>query len=118
MKMARSKPEIAIDGINIALYPDILCRTLYQCRLVQHLLEVLRSAEVKYRWRYPFSLNGKTATLRTKDDLESFVEILDLPLVDFIDWRINHLGSLLQRPERWQEIPAKGQRGNHSRRHR
>lgn len=27
MKMARSKPEIVLDSINIALYPDILSRT-------------------------------------------------------------------------------------------
>lgn len=100
MKMARSKPEIVFDGINLALYPDISRRTLYQRRLVRPLLEALCFAKVKYWWGFPFSLTasriGKTATLCTKDDLEPFVEILDLPLVDFTDWRINYLGLLLQ----------------------
>lgn len=87
--MARTKPTILFEGLNIALYPDISRRTLYQRRAVRPLLEALRAVETKYCWGYPFSLtasrNGKTATLRTKDDLESFVQKLDLPMVDFVD---------------------------------
>lgn len=122
MKIARSNPEIVFDGINLSLYPDISRRTLYQHRSVQPWLEALHSMEVNYCWGFPFSLtasrHGKTATLHTKDDLKSFVESLELPLVDFIDWRTSNLGSPLQRPEHWQQVPIRGQHRNRSGRHR
>ncbi|XP_073462226.1 uncharacterized protein [Aquarana catesbeiana] len=96
MKTARNTPIITFEGSNIALYPDISKRTLFKRGSVRPLLEILRKAEIKYRWGFPFSLTasrgGKTATLRTKDDLKSFTEKLDLPMVDFMDWRINTLG--------------------------
>lgn len=115
MKTARNNPTITFEGSNIALYPDISRRTLFKRGSVHPLLEVLREAEIKYRWGFPFSLtaarNRKTATLRTKDDLKSFVEKLDLPLVDFIDWRIHFLGPPLQQADKWQEVPARVNRG-------
>lgn len=115
MKMARDNPRITFEGSNIALYPDISKRTLFKRGAVRPLMEILRKAEIKYRWGFPFSLtasrNGRTSTLRTKDDLKVFVEKLDLPMVDFVDWRISCLGPPLQRAEKWQEVPAKFNRG-------
>lgn len=121
MRMARSSPEILFDGMTLSLYPDLTRRTLFQRRAVRPLLEALRLKELNYRWGFPFSLtasrNGRTATLRTKDDLQSFVETLDLPAVDFTDWRTQKKGTLLQRPEQWHQVSPKAQRRNRYGRH-
>lgn len=121
MKITRSKSEIIFDGAYISLYPDLSRRTLMQRRTVKLLLEALRAVETNYRWGFPFSLtasrNGKTATLRTKDDLQLFVETLDLLLTEFVDWRRNNFMNPLQRPAQWQQMPNRYQRRNQPKGH-
>lgn len=84
-----------------------------QLRMVRPLLEAMRLAEIRYRWGFPFCLsasqNGKTAVLRTKDDLKIFLEILDLPPINFLDWRVNNVNLRTQRPEPWSRVPERGQ---------
>lgn len=84
----------------------------------QPLLEALRLVNVKYWWGFFFCItgtrNGKTATLRTKYDLQHFLKLLELPSVDFPDWRLDSPQSPLQCPERWLQVMARGRRKNHS----
>lgn len=54
------------------------------------------------------SRNGKMAVLRTKDDLQVFVETLDLPPIDFPYWRTINPRPVLQ------QVPTKVQRRNRS----
>lgn len=89
MKAVRDKPVVKFEGAELALFPDLSYRTRMQQRMIKPLLEALKAADVKYRWGYPFKVtatrNGRTATLRNKDDLQNFIEILELPKVDFPD---------------------------------
>lgn len=61
-----------------------------QCMALHPLLEAIRETAIEYRWGFPFNLqaerDGKSATLRTKDDLLHFLSQLGLDPVDFTDW--------------------------------
>lgn len=111
MRTVRDTPLIKFEETQIALFPDISRRNLMQRKMVRPLLEAMWKAEIRYRWGFPFGLiatrDGKTVVLRTKDDFKKFVAILDLPLIDFADWRRNNINSIIQRPEPWSQVPEK-----------
>ena len=90
MQKMRGKSHYDFDGAQLS-YQDISRRTLMQRRLLRPLLVALQDAGLSYRWGFPFYLqatkDGRTVTLRTKDDLPHFLSSLDLDQVDFPDWR-------------------------------
>lgn len=91
MQKMRGKPYFDFDGAQLASYQDISRRTLMQRRALRPLLEAIQDAGLSYRWGFPFFLQvtkeGKTVTLRNKDDLPYFLSSLGLDPVDFPDWR-------------------------------
>lgn len=116
MKAARDKPIIDFDGDQFTLFPDLSRRTLMQRRAARPLLKILRSVDFKYRWGFPFHLTAfwhrKTAVLRTKDDLQYFVETLALPKTDFSDWRLDSSIPSIYHPKRWQQVPVRSRHRN------
>ena len=110
MRAAREGAGIEFEGGQIALFPDLSRRTLMQRRTIKPLLEALRAVDVRYRWGYPFKItatrNGRTASLQNKDDLQHFIDVLELPQVDFPDWRFKNQGTVMQSPGRWQQVPV------------
>lgn len=91
MQFMRKRPFFDFDGAHLFLYQDLSRHTLMQRRALLPLLEAMREAGIKYRWEFPFNLHaereGKSATLRTKDDLPHFLSQSGLDPVDFPDWR-------------------------------
>lgn len=86
-KAVRNRSTVEFDGTQISLFTDLTYRTLMQRQTVRPLLEALRAIDVKYRWGFPFCImaaqNGKTAVLRTKDDLQHFFRNTGLALRGF-----------------------------------
>lgn len=122
MQKMRGKPFFDFDGARLAFYQDVSRRTLMQRRALRPLLEAIQGAGLTYRWRFPFCLqvikDGKTVSLRTKDDLPSFLSSLALEPVDFPDWRgSSDFGSAkLPEPQPWQSARRQGRRRNRGRR--
>lgn len=120
MQKMRGKPYFDFDGAHLAFYQDISRRTLMQRRALRPLLTAIQDAGLVYRWGFPFSLqvtkDGRTITLRNKDDLPHFLTSLDLDPVDFPDWRCSSdLGNdKLPTHQPWQ--PARNQNRKRNRR--
>lgn len=79
MQKMCNKPIFYFDGARLFFYQDISRHTLMQHR-----------ASLPYRWGFLFYLqatkDGRSATLRTKDDLPHFLSALGIGNVDFPDW--------------------------------
>lgn len=107
MQLMRKCPYFDFDGARLLFYQDLSSRTLMQRRALQPLLESLRTAGITYRWGFPFCLHagrdGKSAILRTKDDLPRFLSQLNLEPVDFPDWRLTTDIQTVPTPQPWQQ---------------
>lgn len=75
---------------EVKIFQDLSNITL-QCRkeLRPH-LDLLRSKPITYHWKFPFCLlatsQGRTANLRVPEDLDHFCNILEIPIIDLLDW--------------------------------
>lgn len=109
MRTVRDMSVIEFEGNEIALFPDLTRPILRHHRMVCPLLENMRRLYVRYRWGFPFCLiatrDGKTTILRKKDDLKLFLNILNLPPMDFPDWRTFNMSPPLQHLEPWSQAP-------------
>lgn len=89
-RKARERGRILFNGTEIKLFQDLSQITLQNRRALRPLLETLRSRNIQYRWKFPFCLSastrGRTALLRTPDDLPSFCEQLDIPMIELPEW--------------------------------
>lgn len=90
LRKARERREILLQGSEIKIFQDLSPITLQKRRDLRPLLDLLRTKDITYRWKFPFCLSasaqGHTALLRSPDDLRTFCETLNLPLVDLPDW--------------------------------
>lgn len=80
MQRMRKWPYFEFDGVRLVFYRDASCRTFMQRRTLRPLLETLRETGITY---LQAERDGKSATLRTKDDLPHFLSQLGLDPVDF-----------------------------------
>ena len=116
MQKMRGKSHYDFDGAHLSFYQDISRRTLMQRRLLRPLLAALQEAGLSYRWGFPFYLQatkeGRTVTLRTKDDLPHFLSSLDLDPVDFPDWRTSSALPTISLPPSgpWQTAKRRNRR--------
>lgn len=89
LKQARGR-RLQHGGNPVQLFQDLSGITLKHRRDLKPLLDVLRSREIRYKWKFPFCLSashqGRTALLKVPEDLPHFCETLGLPLVAVPDW--------------------------------
>lgn len=90
LRKARLATKLSHNGADIRIFQDLSTITLQRRRELRPLLEVLRSKDIAYRWKFPFGLSasyqGRTALLRVPEDLRYFCETLDLPFTDVPEW--------------------------------
>lgn len=90
LRKARDRGRILYNGADIKLFQDLSQITLQNRRTLRPLLETLRARNIQYRWKFPFCLaattRGRTALLRTPEDLPLFCEQLDIPTIDLPEW--------------------------------
>lgn len=90
LRKARERGRIIHNGSEIKLFQDLSQITLQNRRALRPLLELLRARNIQYRWKFPFALSasarGRSAILRTPEDIPMFCEQLDLPRVDLPEW--------------------------------
>lgn len=90
LRKARERGRILHNGAEIKLFQDLSQITLQHRRALRPLLDVLRARNIQYRWKFPFGLSastrGRSALLRTPDDLLGFCDQLDLPHVELPEW--------------------------------
>lgn len=121
MQKMQGKPYFDFDGAHLPFYQDISRRTLMQRRSLRPLLIAIQDAGLQQRWGFPFFLQftkeGRTVTLRTKDDLPNFLSSLDLDPVDFPDRRgtPDFPTTRLPPPQPWQSDKRRNRRRNHRR---
>lgn len=117
MTRARSLRNLDYDGASIQLYQDLSWITLRKRRMLQPLLASLRSAQIPYRWTFPFALqarkDGRSAILRSFADLAEFCDILDIPIPQMANWGLSPPPPPL--PAVWQSVRAKRPRSNQER---
>lgn len=69
----------------VQIFQDLSGITLRHRRDLRPLLDVLRSREIRYKWKFPFCLSalhqGRTALRKVPEDLPHFCETLGLPLI-------------------------------------
>lgn len=122
MQKMRNRPYFDFDGAHLCFFQDISRRTLMQRRALKPVLLALQEAGLTYRWGFPFYLqafkDGRSATLRTRDDLPHFLSALGLGKVDFPDWRGDHAMMNfpnIELPQPWTQMPQR--RGRRRSRH-
>lgn len=102
LRKARERGCILHNGTEIKLFQDLSHITLQNRRALCPLLDLLRSHNIQYRWKFPFALSasarGRTALLRSSEDLQTFCEQLDIPLMDLPDWCAFHFPTEPWRP--------------------
>lgn len=90
LRKARERGQILHNGVEVKLFQDLSQITLQNRRALRPLLDALRARNITYRWKFPFGLSassrGRSALLRTPDDLQTFCEQLDLPIIELPDW--------------------------------
>lgn len=118
LRKARTRDRIAYEGSEVKLFQDLSAITLQHRRALRPLLESLCTRGITYRWRFPFCLSasfrGRSAALRTPEDLPAFCEAMDVPVIDLPDWY-----SSFYAPEPWVPVTSsstpKAQRNRHRR---
>lgn len=120
LRKAREKGRILHNSAEIKLFQDLSQITLQNRRALRPLLDALRTRNIQYRWKFPFALSasarGRSALLRTPEDLQSFCEQLDLPNIELPEW-----GSFYLPAEPWLPVslnPSPKAQRQRSRRHR
>lgn len=102
LRKARERGRVQHNGVEIKLFQDLSPTTLQNKRALRPLLDHLRARNIPYRWKFPFCLSatarGRTALLRSPDDLPAFCEQLDLPMTELPEWCSFHFPSEPWRP--------------------
>ena len=87
---ARLEEHITFNEAEIQLYQDLSPITLKNRRALRPLLEVLKTKDITYRWKFPFALqatyNGRQFTLRIPEELQKFCECLQIIPMDLPEW--------------------------------
>lgn len=119
LKKARDRGRILLNGTEVKLFQDLSQITLQNRRTLRPLLEVLRSHNIQYRWKFPFCLSastrGRTAFLRTPEDLPAFCEQMDIPQMDIPQWHAFYFPVDPWKPVSYESSP-KAQRHRSRRR--
>lgn len=101
LRQARGKSQIIHKGKAIQIYQDLSGITLQHRRDLRPLLDVLRSRNIPYKWKFPFCLSastqGRTALLKVPEDLHHFCEALNIPLVEVPNWYADFRRSAMRR---------------------
>lgn len=78
----RGARPIKFNNQEIQIYSDLSAGTLARRRQLRPLLDLLRDANLKYRWGFPLSLTvtkeGRSCTLRQMEDLQDFCGQLEI----------------------------------------
>lgn len=69
LRTSRNTQYIDLDGYRIQIFPDISQATLERRCKIKEIMSVLQSANISYRWGFPFKLtepyNGTAYTVYT-----------------------------------------------------
>lgn len=120
LRKARKRGRIIHNGAEIKLFQDLFQITLQNRRALLPLLAALRTRNIQYHWKFPFGLSasarGRSALLRTLEDLQGFSKQLDLPHIELPEWYALYFPS-----EPWLPVllnPTPKAQQQRSRRHR
>ncbi|CAH2245826.1 Hypothetical predicted protein [Pelobates cultripes] len=118
---ARQNKDIKIDGHPVIVFQDLAPSTLQARRALRPITQALSERNIKFRWSFPFALTvtlqNKTHTITSPDDIPEFQRALKLPSSEVEDWtglRGTSVGRTPHNPK-WQKSPRKRRRQNHPR---
>lgn len=90
LNKARRNERILFEAHAVTLFQDLSHITLQNRRAMRPMITALKEKGIPYRWRFPFALNatfaGKQHYLRMPEDIPTFCEQLQLPLIDLPEW--------------------------------
>lgn len=90
LRKARERGHILFNGADIKLFHHLSQITLQNRCSLRPLLDILCNRNIQYRWNFPFcrsaTSRSRSALLRTPEDLPTFCEHLDIPLIDLPEW--------------------------------
>lgn len=90
LRKARERGRVIFNGTEVKLFQDLSQITLQNRRALRPLLDALRARNIQYRWKFPFALTastrGRSAILRTPEDLKNFCDQLDIPRIELPEW--------------------------------
>lgn len=113
LRKARVRELVQYDENTIQLYQDLLPITLQQQRALRPLLDSLRSRGILYSWCFPFALaatlEDRTVTLQSPDDMAEFCDSLRIPYVETPDWSPGNPGGPTLNFQR-RQMPTRQQR--------
>lgn len=94
LKWARERCQILHEGSAIKLFQDLSPITLQHRKDLHPLMDILRSRNISYRWKFPFCLSasamGRRALLRVPEDVQQFCNALNIPIPHLPDWCSEH----------------------------
>uniref|UniRef100_A0A8C5MG70 Transposase n=1 Tax=Leptobrachium leishanense TaxID=445787 RepID=A0A8C5MG70_9ANUR len=115
---ARIRRKWRFANESFELFQDLSPHTLTARRELRPITQLLREADIPYRWGFPFSLqvrrNNKLIAIRTPLDVAPFLAELNLPPTEVPDWE--HLSGMTPSaekpagPPRPRKSPRKGRR--------
>lgn len=123
LRQARLRQQLLHNGTTIQIFQDLSGITLQHRRDLKPLLEVLRSKNIQYWWKFPFCLLathlGHTALLKVPENLYLFCSILDIPFTEVPNWyaefRHQAVKNLLTRKSLWKARMPGSAVGDHLR---
>uniref|UniRef100_A0A8C5LVG3 Uncharacterized protein n=1 Tax=Leptobrachium leishanense TaxID=445787 RepID=A0A8C5LVG3_9ANUR len=90
MLRARARRKWRFANENFELFQDLSPHTLFARSSLRPVTQLLREADIPYRWGFPFSLqvrrNNQLHTIRTPKDVDLFLSELHLPQIETVDW--------------------------------
>uniref|UniRef100_A0A803KDQ1 L1 transposable element RRM domain-containing protein n=1 Tax=Xenopus tropicalis TaxID=8364 RepID=A0A803KDQ1_XENTR len=108
---ARQLKVVKYGNTEIAILQDLSWFTLQQRKLLKPLTDMLKERQILFRWGYPFSIQatieGKTHTLTTPEDIHPFLQACKAENLDLIEWvKFVQLPkpTSLQHKEPWMEV--------------
>lgn len=111
LRCARDRGEFRLQGSEIKIFQDLSPITLQKRRDLRPLLDLLRSRSITYKWKFPFCLSashqGRTALLRSPDDIRSFCDTLNLPLIALPEWGNPYTPQPIRRISSMDTIPER-----------
>uniref|UniRef100_A0A8C5MRW7 Uncharacterized protein n=1 Tax=Leptobrachium leishanense TaxID=445787 RepID=A0A8C5MRW7_9ANUR len=94
MDKARTRRSWRYKDDNIELYHDLSPYTLLARRSLRPVTNLLREANIPYRWGHPFSLQVRTDnrlhSILSPRDVPQFLEALGFPPTEVPNWEVNH----------------------------
>lgn len=111
LRRARERGEILLQGHTVKFFQDLSPITLQKRRDLRPLLDLLRSKSITYRWKFPFCLaasyQGRTALLRSPEDLHTFCDILNIQAIDLPAWGNPYEAHPIRRTTSMDTIPER-----------